>query len=83
LRNGAALLPRYFFEVQNLGLIPDLLGDVLENDDEAWNEATKTAAQIFKDLDGRFRPGQEWGLIVYDEDRNPLYQIGVNSKQMK
>jgi hypothetical protein len=34
-------------------------GEILENDEAAWHEATLVAGEIFKDVDGSFRPGQE------------------------
>jgi hypothetical protein len=33
-------------------------------------EATLIAGELFKNIDGRFRPGEEWSLEVRDESRN-------------
>jgi hypothetical protein len=41
------------------------------------------AGEIFKDVDGAFRPGQEWKLEVQDEQRRPLFSIHVTSKELK
>jgi hypothetical protein len=32
---------------------------------------------IFKDVDGRIRPDQEWKLEVTDENKTPLFLIHV------
>ena len=40
-----------------------------------------TAGEIFKDVDGKLRPGQEWALEVTDEAGSPLYSIRIEAKQ--
>jgi hypothetical protein len=39
-----------------------MVGDELPNNDASWNEARLIAGELFKDIDGRFQPGQEWAL---------------------
>jgi hypothetical protein len=39
----------------------------------AWHEATITAGQLFKNIDGKFRPGQKWSLEISDENDNSLF----------
>ena len=53
-------MPRYFFNVHNVEPTVDDLGEELPDDEAAWKEATSYAGELFKDIDGRFRPGQQW-----------------------
>jgi hypothetical protein len=76
------LMARYFFNVHNVGSRPDMEGEELPNDEAAWHEATIIAGELFKDIDGKFRPGQEWSLEVTDERRNSLYFIRVSAQKI-
>ncbi|KGT79494.1 hypothetical protein MA20_11365 [Bradyrhizobium japonicum] len=58
------------------------VGEELADDEAAWHEATIYADDIFKDVDGRFRPGQEWSLEVTNRDRRPIYFISIGSRKM-
>jgi hypothetical protein len=40
------------------------------------------AGEVFKDINGKFKPGQEWSLEVTDERRKPLYLIKVSGEQI-
>ena len=60
-------MQRYFFNVHNVQPSTDEIGEELPNDDAAWKEATMIAGEFLKDIDGKFRPGQEWSLEVTDE----------------
>jgi hypothetical protein len=53
-------MPNYFFDVNGNGVPNSDEGQMLKNDEAAWHEATLVAGEIFKDVDGKFRPGQEW-----------------------
>jgi len=76
-------MPRYHFNTEGLRGGPDDIGEELRDDEAAWHEATLVAGEIFKDIDGKFRPDEEWSLEVTDEQRKPLYAIRINSKLMK
>ena len=76
-------MPRYFFNMHGVRPSIDDVGDELRDDEAAWKEATLVTGEIFRDVDGRFRPEQEWSLEVTDEKRQPLYIIRINSKQLK
>ena len=76
-------MPRYFFIVHNVSPSSDELGEELADDEAAWNEATRYAGELFKDLEGNFRPGQEWSLEVTDASRRPIYNIRVTSGTKK
>ena len=77
-------MPRYYFNVLNLnpGIIDDV-GEELPDKEAAWRQATITAGELFKDVDGRLRPGQEWALEVTDEVRRPIYLIRIEARQME
>ena len=49
----------------------------------AWNEATIIAGELFKGIDGKFEPGQEWILEVADEQRRPLFSILITHKEIE
>ena len=55
----------------------------MPDDSSAWDEATIFAGEFFKDVSGKFRPGQDWSLEVADENRKPLYTIHISARQMK
>jgi hypothetical protein len=52
-------MARYFFNVRSEASGPDMVGEELLNDEAAWHEATLVAGELFKDIDGKFRPGQD------------------------
>ncbi|MGX4772047.1 DUF6894 family protein [Bradyrhizobium guangdongense] len=74
-------MPRYFFNVRNVQPSFDCEGEELPDDEAAWREATSYAGELFKDIDGRFRPGQEWSLEVTDASRKPIYRIEISAEQ--
>jgi hypothetical protein len=76
-------MPRYFYDVHYGHPMPDQEGEVMKDDEAAWKEATLVAGEIFKDIDGKFRPGQEWSLQVTDEAHKPIYHIHITSKHTK
>jgi hypothetical protein len=57
---------RYFFNVHGERSAPDQVDEELPNNEAAWHEATLIAGELFKEIDGNFRPGQEWSLEVTD-----------------
>ncbi|KJC47743.1 hypothetical protein UB31_18510 [Bradyrhizobium sp. LTSP849] len=76
-------MPRYFFNVHNLGPDTDVQGEDLPDDEAAWREATVYAGELFKDVDGKLRPGQEWTLEVTDEAGNSIFNIHISTKNKK
>jgi hypothetical protein len=75
-------MARYYFNIHRENSEPDKEGDELPNNEAAWHEATLIAGELFKHIDGKFRPGQEWALEVTDERRNPLYFIRVSAEEI-
>jgi hypothetical protein len=75
-------MSRYFFNIHGVRPIRDNEGEELPDTEPAWHEATIIAGEMFKDIDGKFRPGQDWSLEVTDDQRKPLYMIQISAKQM-
>ena len=61
----------------------DEVGQELPNDEAAWREATSLAGAIFKELDGKMRPGQDWVLDVADQNRKPIFHIRISTKKLE
>ena len=76
-------MPRYFFNIRGVRTTTDEEGEDLPDNETAWREATIIAGELFREIDGKLRPGQDWALEVTDERRNPLYMIQISAKQMK
>ena len=76
-------MQRYFFNVHNVEPSVDTEGEELPDDEAAWKHATMFAGDLFKDIDGRFQPGQQWSIEVTDEARRPIFFISIGSRKMK
>ena len=76
-------MPRYFFNVHDVEPSTDETGEDLPDDEAAWKEATLFAGELFKDIDGRFRPGQQWSLEVTDHAGRTLYRIFIGSEVVR
>jgi hypothetical protein len=74
-------MPRYFFDVHHQIERQDTDGIELPDNESAWREATLAAGECLKELDGGFRPGQEWQLKVTDEQRKPIYLIRITAEE--
>jgi hypothetical protein len=74
-------MPRYFFNVFYNRAELDEQGEELPDAQAAWREATKTAGQILRGLDGRLRPGQEWRMEITDENAKRLYVLRVIAEE--
>lgn len=55
-------MPKYYFNVHGVSPSVDDVGEDLLNDEAAWSQATVMAGDLFKDIDGNFRPGKQWTL---------------------
>ena len=72
------IMPKYFFNVYNgPEAYLDEIGEDLPDRHAAWHEATVSAGQSIRDLDGKLQPGTEWRLEVLDEFGNRLYSLNV------
>lgn len=74
-------MPRYYFNVYYERPSMDELGEELPDKHAAWKEVTSMAGSILRDLDGRFKPGQEWKLEVTNERGAPIYAIYIHADQ--
>ena len=68
-------MPRYFFHVHKVAPSTDADGE------EQQPGATTYADALFKDIDGKFRPGQKWSLEVTDEAGKSIYKINISAKK--
>ena len=73
-------MPRYFFNVRGERPSIDEEGEELPDSHAAWNEATRTAGEMIRDINGKLKPGQSWELEVTDEFRNPLYLLSFRAR---
>ena len=76
-------MPKYFFNVQNLAPEIGNRGEELQNDEATWQEATIIAGDVFKEVDGTLRPGDQWELEVTDAARKALYRIHIRTEKAK
>jgi hypothetical protein len=76
-------MPRYFFNVHHDVSHVDDIGEEFDDKHAAWEEATRTAGEMIKDVDGRLRPGHDWKLEVEDEFRNLIWVLRVAAEQPK
>jgi hypothetical protein len=74
-------MPRCYFNVHHEQSSTDNEGEELPDNHAAWKEATRMAGDILRDLDGRFKPGQDWKLEVTNERGVPVYAIVVHAEQ--
>ncbi|SCB54791.1 hypothetical protein GA0061098_103059 [Bradyrhizobium shewense] len=72
-------MPRYYFNVLNVAPHADYEGEELPDDEAAWREATSAGA-LLNDIDGKFRPGQEWRLEVKDVAGRLVHTICISLK---
>jgi hypothetical protein len=73
-------MPRYFFHVHHGDeSYTDEVGDELADDHAAWHEATASAGESLKDIDGKLRPGRDWRMEVTADGRGLLYVIEVRA----
>ena len=76
-------MPRYFFHVTHERHETDQEGEELPDKHAAWKEATVTAGQILRGLDGKLRPGCDWRMEVADEFQNTLYVLHIHAEKPK
>lgn len=55
-------MPRYFFPIFHKNSKPDCEGVELPDRNTAWDQATKPAGEVLKDIDGHLEIGEEWRL---------------------
>jgi hypothetical protein len=67
-------MPLYYFVIKRdrKASVADPSGLELTDMDAAWEEATKTAGEMIRDLDGKFKPGSEWSIEIQDASHKLL-----------
>jgi hypothetical protein len=76
-------MPMYYFLIKRDQKAPttDPPGLELENLEEAWEEATRTAGDLLKGyLDGSLKPGSEWSIEIRDASRRRLRTIRLTTE---
>ena len=74
-------MARYFFHVRyGDDAYYDAVGEELPDNIAAWQEATASAGQSIRDLDGRLQPGRDWRMDVLSEDGRVIYSIEVKAQ---
>lgn len=75
-------MPRYFFNVHSgADRHIDEVGEELPDKHAAWHEATTSAGESIKDLDGKLQPGTKWRMEVLDEFRHRLYTLLLAARE--
>jgi hypothetical protein len=72
-----------FVHVHGVRQGSDEVGDELPDDKTAWDEATIIAAELFRDIDGKFQPGQEWTLEMTDAQGRSFYSINISVRKLR
>ncbi|TYL87398.1 DUF6894 family protein [Bradyrhizobium cytisi] len=76
-------MPLYFFNVLNLDPSTPAPCEEFPDEEAAWKEATRFAADLFRDVDGKLRPGEEWALEVTDEAGKAIFNIQISTSTTK
>jgi hypothetical protein len=70
-------MPVYRFKTRYGSEVTESNGMPMESTRRAWQEATRAAGEILKDMDGSLEPHREWRMDVTDEDGNTLFSLRV------
>jgi hypothetical protein len=68
-------MPRYFFDIRDGHDFPDLQGSEFADLAAARIEAVRYAAEILKDMPGRFWNCEEWTMTVSNHNRKTLFTL--------
>jgi hypothetical protein len=75
-------MPTFYFDIiHDEASYTDEVGSELPDHVAAWEEATQSAGQTLRDIDGRLKPGSDWTMLVKDRDRRTVYCITVHTTQ--
>jgi hypothetical protein len=75
-------MPLFFFEVEIEGVAQGAPQSPIElrDLDHAWDEGVLAAADLLREIDGRFKPGISISVLIQDEGRNTLRTITVQGR---
>lgn len=76
-------MPRYFFNVRDVYPSIDTEGVEPPDDEAAWKQATEFTGGVCQEIDGKFRPGQDWSIEVTNEAGRPIYFIVISSRKSR
>jgi hypothetical protein len=74
---------RYFFRITRNGTSMDH-SDGLEFADRAaaWQEASTSAGEIIREMDGKIEPGCHWQMEVSDHSGQPIYRFTFTAEEV-
>jgi hypothetical protein len=73
-------MPKYFFHILHGDeSYRDQVGEELPDNGAAWHEATVSAGQSIRDLNGKLTPGTKWCMQVVNEAGGIIYSIEVKA----
>jgi hypothetical protein len=69
-------MPRYFFKVIRNGEASPA-SDALDLADNAaaWEEGTIACGEMIRSIDGRFPPGADWKMEVFDDSGKMIFRF--------
>ncbi len=73
-------MPRYFFHAYHERDLPDEDGVDLPDMQTVRVEAIRAAGEMLRDLGGAF-PGEEWRMVVTDEERRPVLTLRFGASE--
>lgn len=73
---------RFYFSIvaQSGEAISDPDGLELPDLESAWEEATKTAGQILRDLSSSFELGPQWSIEIRDHAMKPVRSLYITAR---
>lgn len=76
-------MPRYYFHVRNGQVRDDREGVDLEDDQEAWHQATLACGEMLRDLAGSLPADVEWRMSGTDAEGRTLFEIHVQAERLR
>jgi hypothetical protein len=76
-------MQRYFFNIFDGRNEIDTVGIELRDKHAAWEQATRSAGSILRDLDGDLKRHSTWRMEVTDEARKPIFVISIHAEDLK
>lgn len=73
-------MPRYYFNVVDGQIHPDICGMTLDDPKAAQLEAIQFTGDMLVQAPGDFCTGKHWRLKVIDETDQLIFEINVHSK---
>jgi hypothetical protein len=75
-------MTRYFFDIADGDVFPDLQGSDWPDLAAARIEAVRYAAEVLKEMPERFWNTEEWVMTVRDERRTPVFTLAFTARNL-